>query len=401
MTAMRRDATRRGTRTILEDEGQADRHRGDPMPAFIVSDHEAVSGRVRQVLLFDGLDCPAAHVVTVEDAAGGGRLAQGRPGLVVLVLGHDPERVLNLLAGLRQSAPSKVLVVGPASSKLVLRALRGGAADYIDEGDLELELQAALRRLREEPGGRNVAGKTIAVLAPCGGSGSSTLAANVAIVLAKEHREVALVDLKLEAGDLATLLDLRPVYTLADLTQNVARMDRVLLERSLIRHSSGVHLLAPPRTFAEVALITPEGVDQVLNLARVVFPYVVADVDYGYDDVRVRVLRRADVILMVLRLEFTALRNTRRAFDYLEHLGIDTGRVRLVVNRHGQPKEVPVSKAEEALGMKIFHFVPDDPRAVNRANNNGVPFVLEAPSARVSQSVTHLAMSINGAHKKH
>ena len=74
---------------------------------------------------------------------------------------------------------------------------------------------------------------------------------------------------------------------------------------------------------------------------------------------------------------------------------------RLVVNRYGQPKEVPAAKAEEALGVKIFHFVPDDPRSVNRANNNGTPFVLETPSAKVSRSVTRLAMSINGAHKNH
>jgi pilus assembly protein CpaE len=292
--------------------------------------------------------------------------------------------------------------VGPASSKLVLRALRGGAADYVDEGDeLEAELQAALRRLKEEGSGPGGAGRIIALLAPCGGSGSSTLATNVATALAKQHKEVALVDLKLGAGDLATLMDLRPVYTLADLTQNVARMDRVLLQRSLIRHASGVHLLAAPRTLADIEDVTPEGINRVLNLARALFPYVVLDIDYGYDNVQAQALRQTDVILLVLRLEFAVLRNTRRALDYLEHLSIDKQRVHLVVNRYGQPKEVPAVKAEEALGMKFFHYVPDDPRAVNRANNNGIPFVLEAPSAKVSKSVTQLAMSVNGARKRH
>ena len=321
--------------------------------------------------------------------------------VLVVVLAPDPERALTVMGELLRKSPSRVLVVGPASSKLVLRALRGGAADYVDEVELEAELQAALKRLRTEGSGRTETGRMIAVLAPSGGSGSSTLAANVATALAKEHKEVALVDLKLEAGDLATLLDLKPVYTLADLTQNVARMDRVLLERSLTRHASGVHLLAPPRTFADIAYVTPEGVDQALNLARAVFPYVVIDIDHGYRDVQVRALRQADLILLVLRLEFATLRNTRRALDQLEQLGIDKNRLRLVVNRHGQPKEVPAAKAEAALGVKIFHYVPDDPKSVNRANNNGVPFVLETPSARVSKSVTRLAMSINGAHKTH
>jgi pilus assembly protein CpaE len=369
------------------------------MQAFILSDHESMGSRVRQVLLFEGLDCQAAQVIPLEHA--GDRLANGRPDLLVVVLSPDPERALLVMGEVLRRRQSRVLVVGPSSSKLVLRALRGGAVDYVDEIDLEAELQVAVRRQNEEKSGQAGSGRLIAVLAPSGGSGSSTLSANVAAVLAKEHKEVALIDLKLEAGDLAALLDLKPAFTLADLTQNVARMDRVLLERSLIRHSSGVHLLAPPRTFVDAASVTPEGVDQALNLARAVFPYVVVDLDQGFSNVQVVAIQQADVILLVTKLEFTSLRNSRRAIDHLEHLDIDRSRIRLVVNRYGQPKEVPTAKAEEALGVKIFHFVPNDPRAVIRANNNGVPFVLETPSAKVSRNVTRLALSINGAHKGH
>jgi pilus assembly protein CpaE len=369
------------------------------MQTCILSDDEFIGGRVRQVLLFEGLDCQASCVVPHHLAAHLG--AKGQCDLMVLVLGNDTERSLNLLGELHRDGAAQILVVGPAASKLVLQALRGGAADYVDVGDLDSELQAALKRLRDQGSGRDQAGRIIAVMAPCGGSGTSTLATNVATALACEHMEVALVDLNLEAGDLAALLDLRPVYTLADLTQNVARMDRVLLERSLIRHATGVHLLAPPRTLADIVHVTPEGIDQVLNLARVVFPYVVADVDHAYSDLQARAVRQADVILLVLRLEFAALRNTRRALDYLVHLGVDRNRVKLVVNRYGQPKEVPAAKAEEALGVKFFHYVPNDPKAVNRANNNGTPFVQETPSAKVSRSVTRLAMSINGSHRKH
>jgi pilus assembly protein CpaE len=102
------------------------------------------------------------------------------------------------------------------------------------------------------------------------------------------------------------------------------------------------------------------------------------------------------VILVVLRLDFTCLRNTQRTLDYLDQLGIHPERVRVVVNRYGQAKEVPAAKAEEALGRKIFHYVPDEPKTVNRANNNGVPVVLESPRAYVSKSVAKLAHSVNG-----
>jgi pilus assembly protein CpaE len=157
-----------------------------------------------------------------------------------------------------------------------------------------------------------------------------------------------------------------------------------------------VSLLAPPRHFDDIARITPDGVHQALNLAKALFPYVVIDLDHSFRPEQIEVVRQADMILLVLRLDFVSLRNVRRALEYLERLGISRERLRLVVNRYGQPKEVPAAKVEEVLGMKVFHYVPDDPKAVNRANNNGVPVVLEAPRAAVSRSVTKLAQGVNG-----
>jgi pilus assembly protein CpaE len=306
--------------------------------------------------------------------------------------------VLDWLERIPHQSGERVLAIGPAADpKLVIRALRGAVHDYLDQADLEVELGAALGRWQASLAMKNKdSGRVIALLAPNGGSGSSTLAANLATLLAAEYKSAALIDLKLHSGDLAALLDLKPTYTLADLCQNVARMDRTLFERSLVRHASGVQLLAPPRHFDDVAGITPEGVQQTLALAKLSFPYVLIDLDHSFGAEQLEVLHQADLILIVLRLDFASLRNTRRAIEFIERLGVSRDRIRLVVNRYGQPKEIPASKAEESLGMKIFHFVPDDPKAVNRANNVGVPVVLEAPRASVSRSLKKLVAGVNG-----
>jgi pilus assembly protein CpaE len=365
------------------------------MQAFIVSDHETTSVALRQALLQMGQSCPAAHVVPLTQAFD--RVAQVRPELILVVLPPDAEHALLILTGLRLRTQAHLLAVGPTNdSRLVLRVLRSGAADYLDEANVNGDLRAALGRLEAELAAREEPGKMIGLLGPNGGSGASTLAVNLATVLAQEHRSSLLIDLKLQTGDLAALLDLKPTYTLADLCQNVDRVDRVMFERSLVRHTSGAHLLAPPGTLAEVVHVTPEGVQQAINLGRALFPYVLVDLDHTFGPEQVQVLRGADEILLVLRLDFASLRNAQRTLDHLAVLGVAADRIHLVVNRHGQPKEVPAAKAEEALGRKIFHYVPEDPKAVNRANNNGVPVVLESPSAGVSRSVTKLAASLNG-----
>ena len=110
-------------------------------------------------------------------------------------------------------------------------------------------------------------------------------------------------------------------------------------------------------------------------------------------------LQQADLILLVFRLDFTSLRSMRRTIEYLTKLGIPKERLRPVVNRYGQPQEVPASKAEEALGLKISHYIPEDAKVVNRANNRGVPVVVDAPSAKVSKVIVQIAAGVNGTAK--
>ena len=82
-----------------------------------------------------------------------------------------------------------------------------------------------------------------------------------------------------------------------------------------------MHLLAPPRHFDDVARITTEGVQQAIELARSAFPYVLVDLDHSFRPEQAEVLRRSDLVLLVLRLDFASLRNARRALEYLESPG--------------------------------------------------------------------------------
>ena len=369
------------------------------MPAFIVADHGSTASRISEVLKFGGHDCPSSHVLAIDSAPG--RLGrEAAIDLIVIALAPDLERGLGVLPAIARLAPGKVLAVGPASdSKLVLRALRGGADDYVDSAELESELASAIGRLSDAARGPAQASRLIALLAPNGGSGSSTIAANLATALAIEHKTAGLIDLKLETGDLSALMDLKPTFTLADLCRNASKVDRVMFERSLVKHGSGVSLLAAPHHLDDIGLVKPDGIAQALLLARGSFPFVVADLDHSYREEQRIVLRQADHVLVPFRLDFASLRNVRRGLELLDGLDIPASKVLLVVNRCGQAHEVPAGKAEAALGRKIIHYIPEDPKAVNRANNHGIPVVIEAPTSRVSKSLFQLAMILDGRRK--
>jgi pilus assembly protein CpaE len=239
-------------------------------------------------------------------------------------------------------------------------------------------------------------GRLFALLSSSGGCGSSTLAVNLATALAKKHEHALLLDLKLGVGDLPSLLDLKPVHSLADLCKNLQRLDRSMFEQVLVQHSSGVQLLAAPTTQADCSQVTAKGVWHALTIAATMFPYIVADLDHSFHEEQTLVLKNADVVLVILRLEVACVRNAGRTLDSLDRIGVSADRIRLVVNRFGQSKELPLASAEQALGMKVHHSIPDDPKTILRANNSGIPAVLQRPWVGVSRRMTEIATSLNG-----
>ncbi|OWK44535.1 AAA family ATPase [Fimbriiglobus ruber] len=315
-----------------------------------------------------------------------------QPEFVIVILdGEQVERTLEAVRRLRGAGAQHLLVAGLATdAKLILRTLQAGADLFLDQEELGSELESALARLQVRQPDGDRAGQLLAVLSAAGGCGASTIAVNLAALLAKEYGQCNLIDLNLGKADLAPLLDLKPQYTLADLCRNDERLDRSMYEKLLVRHPDGISLLAGPLEFEDTAAITTRGVARAAGVAHETFKDVVVDLQDCFQDEQAAVLERATRILLVCRLDFTALRNTRRIVDFLVGRGVPRERIEIVVNHFGAPDELPVAEAEAAVGGPLVHFVPYDSETICAANNTGVPAALTVPLADVVQSIARL-----------
>jgi len=366
------------------------------MQAYVVSDNAKLAAQVREVLLKERCDCPESHIVPLAQAAKVAEPAE----LVVVVMSPDPEKAfttLKTLSPLMRKTDKKkhILAVGPADAMLILRTIREANA-YVDETNLQSGMEQELGNIQTQDKALEKPGKVFAVLAPSGGSGSSMVAANLAVVLAREHKSCALFDLKLGAGVLDALLDIKPTRTLADLCRNKNSMDGQMFDQLLARHpGSGAYLMAAPTAFEDVDCVDPEGIKQALAMARRRYPYVIVDMDRVFTNEQLEVLHSADVILLILRLDFTSLRNCRQTLEHLDKFGVGRQRVKLVFNRHGQLREVSLRSAEDALGMRAFKAIPEDPRTVNKAINNGVPVVVDSPRSTVARAIMEMAKALH------
>ena len=364
------------------------------MDLVVASEFESAAADLREWLLRDNIRADI-HWLSLEQVTD--RVSLYRPDVVILWVPANPQRILSLVRDVGETLPARIVAVGPAAeAKLILAILREGAFEYIDQDEVAEQIGPALQRLRQQPAPAATCGHLISVVGVGGGNGASTLAANIAVDLSRRHRECALFDLRLSSGDLASLLDLEPIHSLADVCRHVERMDKSLFLRSLMKHESGVHLLAAPKSYRDLSAVTARGVRKALRLARSHFPYVVVDQDCPYRPEQLRALHPADVILVVIRLDIATVRQAQELIAFFDEIQIDRDRLRLIVSRYRRPRELRIADVEKALGLRASQLIPDDVRTVNRANNRGVPVVLDNPRARISRSILEISHSVNG-----
>ncbi len=332
-------------------------------------------------------------------------VAQSHPDVVIVSVDENTGRAITLIEQLRDTNDCSVVVVSSSNDgQLILRAMRAGAKEFLTEPLSMDELVAAFDRILQQRTGAGVAkGRgcvSMAVAGASGGVGSTSLAVNLGCALASdEANSVALVDLDMSLGDADVFLDAIPDYTLADVAQNVSRMDYALLKKSMTKHSSGLYLLPRPVQLQDAPLVTPEDLRRVLGLLKASFTHVILDLSKAYSPLDMAVLEECNHVLLVTQLDLPCLRNVVRlmmSFDEFDGLKDKT---KIVVNRVGlDTGQIGLKKAQETIGRDIFWQIPNDYRTMVEVRNNGVPLLEQFPKASITQAVVTLAVTLTGDH---
>ncbi len=365
------------------------------MVILVVSDCPTKATRLRHLLAQNGCDCPLANVLPIEAAANAVTCFYPKPDLILFVLSDDVGRCHDALEHLRELSSVDVVVVGPRDPNSILGALHAGAASYLDEtSDLERDLSVTLGRLSTSEHGKSPAGRLISVVSASGGCGRTLIASNLAVALAKQHGRCGLFDLDLLGGDVATSLNLKPRHSIADLCRSIDKLDQKMFEQSLVEHESGVSVLAAPENWEDARQVTLDGLQKALRFGRGLFTNVVADLDAFWQKDLSYALKQSTSIVLLVRLDFAAIRKARRALTCFDRNGVDRESIVIVAARSGRHKEISAAQVESALGMKIRHSVPEDAHAANVSTNCGAPVLLEAPNSAISKAIVALAKTV-------
>src|SRR5438874_10315744 len=292
----------------------------------------------------------------------------------------------SMLAGARE------FLVKPFSSDELTGSIR---QVYAREREKASRIVAAAPAPRPED---EVDGQVIAVFSPKGGVGRTTMAVNLAVAAAQElGKKVCLVDGSFQFGDIGVLLNLNPKNkSIADLVPELEQGEPESLDTFVINHSSGVRVLLAPPSPEMAELITTNGIKQVVEALRTHNDLVIIDCTSWFNDTTLALLDLADVILTVLSLEITSIKNMRLFLEVADQLGYEDGKVQLVLNRADSTLGIRVADVEHSIGRKVNHTIVSDGRSVVYALNRGVPFFLSNREAQVSQDILRLAQAVAG-----
>jgi pilus assembly protein CpaE len=276
--------------------------------------------------------------------------------------------------------------------------IRQGVNEYLVAPLNPLQVIEAIATLYHSPAAAPI-GKIFAFVGARGGTGSSTVAHNTAWSIAEDlHISTTITDLDVPFGTAGLDFNQDSGQGISEALASPERLDDVLLDRLLIKHTNHLNLFVSPAQLDRESLFAPEAIETVLDIVRQAAPCVVVDVPHVWTPWVKQVLIAADEIIVTATPDLASLRNGKNIYDLLNQSRPNDKPLRVVLNQVGIPRkpEIPVKDFAEAMGAEPALVIPFDPQLFATAGNNGQMVGELNTQSRAAQSFRQLAQRLTG-----
>jgi pilus assembly protein CpaE len=297
----------------------------------------------------------------------------------------------------QRGSPILALVDVAESAQNLLEANRAGAMQVIPLPVQPTDLHNALSclALQYQPPTKDC--PLIAFTGSAPGCGATTLATNAAYEIADQRKQhTVLIELAQQTSTLATNLDIKPAYTLADLLADPEQIDAQLVQRSLVRVADKFDILAGSHGVGPSSTFPWSGVLRILDYIRPLAQCVVLDVPCTYDEFQFEALGSAGQIVLVGEQSIASIRTLKLLLDTLRP-GPSQHTFHVVINRYDANMDgLTVGNLEKALELTDIRTIPDDRRGVLVAANEGKLLRQLNPDSPVLASIDDLVGTLLG-----
>jgi pilus assembly protein CpaE len=286
--------------------------------------------------------------------------------LVVVDVRGNAASAMATIERMRAAAPGAAVfaVAQAADPELILQSMRAGANEFLTWPPDAEAFNGAIRRTaarRETTQGARPNATTLVFFGAKGGAGTTTIAVNCGVELARlSARPTLIVDLKAGLGEVGLFLGVRPRFTIIDALDNLHRLDREFLKELMVKHKSGLEILAGSDQFDRPGGADGSALEELFRLLGRQYEYILVDAGSQISACSVAALYTADQIFLVANPDVPSVRNAQRLIDRVRQLGACGERVRFLLNRAAEPYPIPPKQIEGAVGHPIHHSFPSD-----------------------------------------
>lgn len=314
---------------------------------------------------------------------------------------YNNEKALNTIKTIKENKKDNIIIAlsNKTTTDSIIKAMRAGAKDFISKPIVKSEFSELINKLKYEllnPIEESPC-KIISTFSNKGGIGKTSIAVNLAVELAQMTKEkVALIDLNLQLGDVATFLDMTPPFAMDYIANNISNLDKEELLKTMTRYkNTSLYVIADPLNIDSSQDITAEQIKNILNELKKIFSYVVIDIGTNIDSKTITALNMSDLILLVAIVNLPAIRSTQRCMEMFEKLGYTKDKVKLVLNRYMENEDIKTSDIEDVVKQKVYWKIPNNYLTMMSAINKGVPVNEINPSSNIAQNYMEFASKLS------
>lgn len=285
-----------------------------------------------------------------------------------------------------------------------IRGLEAGADEYITKpitpSELVARIKALLGRYRQVHHAMpKQPGKVVGCIGAKGGSGTTTVALNVATALAMQDKKVVAAEIRSSYGTFTAQLNLvQPQGLMGLLALDPGKISERELSLRLISLPSGLKLLVGPQCVAENRDIEPYQVENIIGLISSMVDYAVLDLPYHPSTANQAALRRCDMVVFVIEPESTALQAGVIALDQMKFWGVQGNRVGIVVvNRAQLAISIKLDQLRTTLGHEVIGLIPSAADTLMASQRAGLPITVYQPSCDASKAYLEITKKISAS----
>lgn len=372
----------------------------------IVDDSFETRNNIKQLLSFDKRIEVIGEAENGEEAIFIAR--ESRPDIILMDINMPIVDGIRATEEITYSVPESTVIIMSVQgeTEYVRKAMTAGARDFLSKPFNGDELANTIVRTFEIESKRREKGSTprtqedfkakvITVFSTKGGVGKTTIASNLAVSIARAtKKKVALIDLDLQFGDIAIMLNVSVKNTISDLVKEFGQLDRNLMEEYLVTHFSGVKVLPAPIKPEYAEYITGNHVEKIINTLRESYHYIIVDTSASFHESVLTSLDLSERILLVSTLDLPTIKNIKAGLDVMETLHYSAEKIHIVLNKATEQYGIKYKDFENTLHHPIWAYVPEDSQTVVTSANKGFPFVMTRTETKVAKAIMDIGKDL-------